>query len=174
MTREKLRDSLEIIGLIAIVASLIFLALEIRQANVIAMGQAYQSRTDGLWEMQLRIAESDTLIAIADKLNDGIFGSGTPQADEPTTERFFAQVQGYDEELIKQLTPQERLHWWNFLMAHQHRLGGLAYQYEIGLLDEEYLQTGLKPAARVLEPRWKQFGVPIQGRQLNALMDESD
>ncbi len=43
MNREKRMDLLEAVGLVAIVASLIFLALEIRQSNVQARAAAYQA-----------------------------------------------------------------------------------------------------------------------------------
>ncbi len=43
MNREHRRDILEAVGLVAIVASLLFLALEIRQGNVQARAAAYQA-----------------------------------------------------------------------------------------------------------------------------------
>ncbi len=43
MNREHRKDILEAVGLVAIVASLLFLALEIRQSNLQARAAAYQA-----------------------------------------------------------------------------------------------------------------------------------
>ena len=43
MTGERRRDTIEAAGLVAIVASLIFLGLEIRQSNVQAKAAAFQA-----------------------------------------------------------------------------------------------------------------------------------
>jgi hypothetical protein len=44
MNSTKLNDWLEIVGIFAVVASLIFVGLELRQTHLIAMAQAYQER----------------------------------------------------------------------------------------------------------------------------------
>lgn len=45
MSRERLKDTVEVVGIIAIVASLLFLAFEIQQSNRIAVGSYYSSRS---------------------------------------------------------------------------------------------------------------------------------
>lgn len=44
MNTGKIQDWMEVIGIFAVVASLIFVGLEMRQAHEISLSQAYQSR----------------------------------------------------------------------------------------------------------------------------------
>jgi hypothetical protein len=64
MTREQRRDIFEAIGLIAIVASLIFLALEVRQANVASRIAARDSVAQGHMDF-LNAAIDPSIVAAA-------------------------------------------------------------------------------------------------------------
>ena len=60
MNRKSRKDLVEIIGLIAIVGSLAFLIMEIRQNTTALTAGAWQARSEALQEMALREAESET------------------------------------------------------------------------------------------------------------------
>ena len=61
MTREQRRDIFEAIGLLAIVASLLFLALEVRQANLASKIAARDSVTQGHLEFMGSLIDSSVL-----------------------------------------------------------------------------------------------------------------
>ena len=63
MTREQRRDLFEVIGLVAIVGSLIFVALEVRQANLATRIAARDSATQGHIDYMALLVDSTVLAA---------------------------------------------------------------------------------------------------------------
>ena len=61
MTREHRRDIVEVVGLVAIVASLIFLGLEIREANLASKIAARDSITEGHLEFMGSLIDQNVL-----------------------------------------------------------------------------------------------------------------
>lgn len=61
MTREQRRDLFEAVGLVAIVASLLFLALEVRQANLSTRIAARDGATQGHIEYMAHLLDSSVL-----------------------------------------------------------------------------------------------------------------
>ena len=61
MTRDQRRDLIEAIGLIAIVASLLFLAMEVRQANLASKIAARDSVTEGHLEFMGTLIDPSVL-----------------------------------------------------------------------------------------------------------------
>ncbi len=61
MTREQRRDLFEAVGLVAIVASLLFLALEVRQANLSTRIAARDSATQGHIDYMAHLLDSSVL-----------------------------------------------------------------------------------------------------------------
>ena len=76
MNREKRKDLLEAVGLVAIVASLIFLTLEIRQSNVQARAAAFQA---------IGIATAQWHSSIDDRVNRLFTEANYPKALERWT-----------------------------------------------------------------------------------------
>jgi hypothetical protein len=71
LTAQKLRDWLEIVGLFSVVASLIFVGMEMRQTQKIAIADANQSRADGNVELLLTIATDPVFRTLAIKADSG-------------------------------------------------------------------------------------------------------
>ena len=65
------KDIAELIGIAAIVASLIFVGMEMRQTRVIAMAAAYQARTDSELNMQQMFDGTYGLLEIRRKFRAG-------------------------------------------------------------------------------------------------------
>lgn len=146
MSISRWRDILEAVGITAVVVSLIFLGLELRQSNTLAKAQAFQARSDAIWDMSLRLAESESLMRIAVKLDHG-------------------NVQGeYDRKAVESLSEQEWLTWRHFLSAHLFRMSTLAYQSEIGYFESDY--GPLRGAVSYFVPKWKQFNIAIRDEAL--------
>jgi hypothetical protein len=131
----------ELVGAIAVVGTLIFLAIQVRhskeatEANTrsmdesrrLAMAQTYQARAS-LSEARFREqASSDYLPAIALKFQQGGVGA---------------------------LTPEER-----YRLRLDHigvlvRVDNMYYQYQQGFLDDEYYETNLKDLIQREAPVW--------------------
>lgn len=67
----KLLAWMQVIGLFAVVASLVFVGLEMRQAQVISMSQTYQSRTAAVAEWQSAFAANPAALSAFRKAADG-------------------------------------------------------------------------------------------------------
>ena len=117
----------EFVGAIAVVATLVYLAVQIRQntrameeTKRLALAQTYQMRADALASMLTQAATSDQLGSIIVKLVEA----------------------GYPEDLsvFDQLTPTELGLFRQWQIAQQTHWDNLFYQYQQGFLDEEYYQ----------------------------------
>jgi len=64
MTREQKKDLIEITGVIAIVFSLAFVALEVRQNTTAMTAAAYQARSEALQDLAVTAATSEVLARI--------------------------------------------------------------------------------------------------------------
>ena len=108
MTREQRRDLFEAVGLTAIVASLIFLALQIQQANLATRIAARDLATQGLIE-QLRESSDPEILAVAYQKS---------WTTEAITDLERDQVYGY-----------HLRRWWNFERIY--------YLYREGVISEQ-------------------------------------
>ena len=70
-TSEKLSDWLQIIGTFGLIASIVFVGLQMRQTHEIAMSSIYQSRTDRAVETGMTIAASPELLSATAKVYAG-------------------------------------------------------------------------------------------------------
>jgi hypothetical protein len=71
MKSETVRLSVEIVGIIAIVMSLIFVGLQMRQTHEIALVTLTQMRSDASRELAVAQLSSEPLMAIYDKIEAG-------------------------------------------------------------------------------------------------------
>ena len=71
MDTSKLNDWMQVIGIFAVVASLIFVGLEMRQAQVISMSQTYQSRTAAAAEWNSAFAANPAALSAFRKASEG-------------------------------------------------------------------------------------------------------
>jgi hypothetical protein len=138
----------ELIGAVAVVLTLAYLASQIRQNTKMMSAQAYQSRSDALMDLSMRVAESETLSSIQTRVL--LRKGGTVQ---------------FDDEAINSLTPTEYAQFRNYLIANVHRMDNLLKQYELGYLDEEYFQRGILGTAQSFWiPAWDKFDVTLASR----------
>ena len=161
MTRERLKDAVEIIGLIAIVASLVFLALEVRQNTTALEAGAWQVRSDALLDLSLQVAQSRELAEVNANLT---YRPETCAEDEVFCQEINA---GYVDSLDPVMFEQYRA----YLRAHAFRLQNMTVQYEYGLLTDDYYAGGVIGAIKYFIPQWKAFNVP-QGLGLQRYVDE--
>ena len=71
MDSAKLNDWLQVIGIFGLVASLIFVGMEMRQAQVISMSQTYQSRTAATVEWNSAFAANPAALSAYRKAREG-------------------------------------------------------------------------------------------------------
>jgi hypothetical protein len=74
MTTEKLRGWLEIIGIFGVIASLIFVGIQIQQDQEIARANMYQARSDMLSQTMASAAGNPDFIAVLAKTSFGDTG----------------------------------------------------------------------------------------------------
>jgi len=75
----KLNDWMQVIGIFAVVASLIFVGLEMQQAQAISMSQTYQSRTAAVVEWNSAFAANPAALSALRKATDGTENEITTQ-----------------------------------------------------------------------------------------------
>ena len=126
MDSGKLNDWLQVVGLFAVVGSLIFVGLQMRQDQEIALFQAYQSRADQSIGLLLAALESETVQSFWAKA-DGIV------AEELTTTELVIGTQ---------LARANLIHWEN-----NH------YQYQRGFVTQEHWDTQLAMMRRLMPLR---------------------
>jgi len=80
---NKLNDWLQVVGIFALVASLIFVGLQMRQTQKISLSQAYQSRTAAAAEYNSAFAANPRALSALRKSANG-------ESDDITTEEYDA------------------------------------------------------------------------------------
>ncbi len=140
----------ETLGALGVIATLIYLAIQIRQntrsmheGRRLALAQSYQMRADALQDMLVHAATSN-IGGIIVKLTNA----------------------GYPEDLsaLDQLDAEElgRFRLWQ--IAQQSHWDNMHYQYQQGYLDEEYYEDAIKERVARLAPTWQALGL-TQGRK---------
>ena len=124
MDSAKLNDWLQVIGIFALVASLIFVGIEMRQTHEISMSQTYQSRTAATVEFNSAFAANPAALSAYRKAREGI-------ADEITTQEYDA--------LGRTMAAMY------FLYDNAH------YQYQAGFVSDEFWEMTHEGLRRNLE-----------------------
>lgn len=136
MDSAKLNDWAQVVGIFALVASLVFVGLQMKQTQEIALASAYQDRTASSVERLVAEASSPENTSARAKERRGDFAGISPEERE-SRELFFAAY---------------------IVMAENHH-----YQYEAGFLPEEHWARNLAemrcafstPLYRELIAKWK-------------------
>jgi hypothetical protein len=148
----------EFVGAIAVVATLAYLAIQIRQnthtmeeSKRLALAQTYQMRADALQEMLVRASESEHIGPIITKLT----------------------LAGYPEDVasLEVLTPEERGRFRQWQIAQQTHWDNMYYQYQQGYLDDEYYRNSFRERVRRLAPIWAALGVTGSRQSFAAEID---
>ena len=136
----------EFVGAIAVVVTLAYLAVQIRQnthtmdeGKRLALAQTYQMRADALQNMLVQASESEHIGPIITKLTS----AGYPE----------------DAASLDQLSANERGRFRQWQIAQQTHWDNMFYQYQQGFLDEEYYRDSFRERVRRLAPIWQALGV---------------
>ncbi len=114
---EKLRDWLELMAIFGVIASLIFVGLEMRQSQRIALSAAYQARADSSMVIRMAAVESEALQSANAKRRQG---------------------QGFED-----MSPEEHSAIVGLMAGNLIYLENMHYQYINGFISEEHWQTNL-------------------------------
>ena len=143
----------EFVGSLAVVATLFYLAVQVRQskksteANTraleegrrLALAQTYQARAEVRIHQLQMDAESEYVTPIIDRLEE----AGWPQ----------------DRRAAEALSSLERRRLRAWLTAAQRQIDNYHYQYQQGFISEEYWENVIVGAIRHLAPRWHEIEV---------------
>ncbi len=133
MSISKWKDLAEIIALVAVIGSLVAVAVELRQTQAALQAQAYPSRAfDGIAQ-NLAFSQDEALARLAELI--------VSSEIEPT-----------------QLDPVERRKALYILTILRIDLDNEHYQFEKGLLDPGFYYGETVEAIRALSPIWRLFG----------------
>ena len=136
----------EMVGALAVVVTLIYLAKQIRlnthamdEGRKLALAQTYQMRSDALQAMLVHAADSEYIGPIIIKLTE----SGYPE----------------DVKALDELTDPERRRFRMWQIAQQTHWDNMHYQFQQGYLDREYYDDAFKDRVVRLAPTWKALGL---------------
>ncbi len=136
----------ELLGSIAVLATLVYLSVQIRQNTrsmdenkKLALAQTYQMRADALQMMLVHAADSDHVGPVITKLT----GAGYPE----------------DIHALEGLSKEERQRFRLWQIAQQTHWDNMFFQYQQGFIDEEYYRDSFRERVRRLAPTWKALKV---------------
>lgn len=125
----------QIVSAAAIVASLVFVGLQIRQSDRLALAQTYQMRSDALQAMLVSAADSEHIGPVIGKLTE----------------------LGYPENVaaLDKLGSVERARFRLWQIAQQTHWDNIYFQYQHGFLDDESYEDSFKLRVRRLASTWR-------------------
>ena len=143
------KDIAELIGIAAIVASLVAVVIELRQTKSALIASTYQERAFDAVATNLSIAENERLIDLVTATDGG---------------RNSVAVSALSDSEMRLL----RL----YLVARMTDLDNEHYQFEAGLLDEEFLKTNTRRMIARYAPGWRAIGVRENRTDFRTFVDE--
>lgn len=158
MTIQDLGAIGELIGGAAVIATLIYLAVQLKQntqsleaSRLLALAQTYQMRSDALQAMLVQASDSDHIGPIIIKLTS----RGYPE----------------DIESLDVLTEEERGRFRQWHIAQITHWDNMHYQYQQGFLDEEYFDDVFHPRVERLAPVWRALKVTAGRRSFEKVLE---
>ena len=139
----------EFIGAIAVVATLFYLAVQVRHTK-----EATEANTKALEESQ-KIARTDSYLRRADVMERSMVQSAL---SEELADILLKTRRG----TIDQLTELERLRLEMWERARMIRVESQFYQWQQGLLDDEYYEYQFKFVVRAVGPLWEALGLSFE------------
>ena len=134
MTINKWKDIAETAALIAVVASLIVVAVELRQTQVALQAQAYQTRAFQAFDFH------------------------TSMADKPELEELLRRS-WEDDFQVESLTTEERYKLERLYYSFRIDVDNEHYQYQKGLLDRSFYLTTTVRDIKLFAPVWRDLGI---------------
>jgi len=144
---DELNGWLQVVATIGVIASIIFLGLELRQNSDLMRAQIYQARAEIIQETFLANQESEHIVPIQVKLEQAYAEHNTVA------------------ETVAALTAEEKMRFAYFLERQIRHLDNMYYQYELGLIDEEYMAWWANIVRNNVEMWYEVLGEDIPGRK---------
>ena len=113
---SRINEWLQVVGMFGVIASLIFVGLQMKQTQQIALSGTYQARSDATVESLVAVISSPEFLSVSAKI----------------------YANKFDE-----LTMQEAVAWEYFLGAEMTMFENNHQQYEMGFLSEEHWQRNV-------------------------------
>jgi len=144
---DELNGWLQVVATIGVIASIIFLGLELRQNSDLMKAQIYQSRAVIIQETFVAQQESEHIVPILVKLEQA-YADGATAADT-----------------VAVLTAEEKMRFGFFLERQIRHLDNMYYQHELGLIDKEYMTWWARIVRNNVEMWYEVLGDDIPGRK---------
>ena len=112
MDSAKLNDWMQVVGIFSVVASLIFVGLQMKQTQEIALASAYQERATSSIDRMIASASSPEYTSAKAKMDRGDFDSITPEERVSLDESLAAyvvMVENHHYQYLSGFLPEE--HW---------------------------------------------------------------
>lgn len=145
----------ELLGSIAVLITLVYLAVQIRQNTMsmqesrkLALAQTYQMRSDALQMMLVNAADSENIGPIITRLT----GLGYPE----------------DISALEHLSELERGRFRLWQIAQHTHWDNMYFQYQQGFIDEEYYRDSFRERVKRLAPTWQALKVAGARSSFNA------
>lgn len=145
----------EFLGSIAVLATLVYLSVQIRQNTRsmdenkrLALAQTYQMRADALQMMLVNASDSAYIGPIITRLAD----AGYPE----------------DVSALDTLSVEDRGRFRQWQIAQQTHWDNMHFQYQQGFIDEEYYRDAFQERVRRLAPTWKALKLTGSRRSFDA------
>ena len=140
------KEIAEITALVAVIASLVVVAMELRQTQVALGAQAYQARAFQAYDFQLYMAERPEF--------DELYGrSESPDFD------------------VEDLSPRDRMALLRLYYALRMDVDNEHYQYQMGFLDEGFYLATTARDIKTYAPIWRMLGVSSTRPEFKAEVD---
>lgn len=144
---DELNNWLQVVATIGVIASIVFLGIELRQNSDLMRAEIYQSRAEAIQETFLINQESEYIVPILVKMDQAYEkGATVPEA-------------------IDLLTLEEKKRMSFFMKRQIRHLDNMYYQHELGLIDEEYMTWWARIISGNVEEWYEVLGEDIDGRQ---------
>ena len=148
MNFERMRFAAEMLGITAVVASLIAVVLELRQTQSALQAATYQARAFQAIEHNTELQDSDYMLPL------------------------LARIDMRDVDQLNALSKEDALRLRVFFTSREVDADNEHYQYEQGFLGEEHLQGRLIPHIRSNAPVWRSIGIAEKRPSFRRFVDE--
>jgi hypothetical protein len=148
MTKISWKETAELVGLMAIVASLMALVVELRQTQSAMLAGTYQSRAIDAIGEALYIADSNYLVPILVATNNG-----------------------GDYEAVANLNAGDRMRLFHYLRARMVNRDNEHYQYQKGYLSADFFEGTTTLLVKEMAPRWRSIGLTEKREEFREYVD---
>ena len=149
MKQEKVRTTIELLGIFAVVGSLLLLTWEMSQNRKLALAQAYENRSQ---------AASQHFI----QMRDSPYFKGTSLTLAPDA----------SESEVNERRKFTYLRWWMNVTDNLH------YQHQKGFLDQEYYDNAFVANVKMAAPKWRSVGIveyrPSFAAEVDRILAQTD